>query len=335
MRQKRILLVSTGGTITMTAAAGDGVVPTLGGDDLIRSIPGLIDTVTLEAITFSRKPGASLTLDDLIAISTLLEAKLNEGFSGAIVVQGTDTIEETAFVLDLLVKSDRPVVVTGAMRSANAAGSDGPANLLASVIVATSAASAGLGTLVVLNDEVHAARHVQKTHTASPSAFASPGFTPLGRIIEGEFERCATVPRWPPLDTPASVGDAAVALVKIPLGDDGRLLAAVPGLGFRGVVIEAMGAGHLPAPLVAIAGRLAKDMPVVLATRVPSGPIFTRTYGFAGSEMDLIASGLIPGGSIGSLKACVLLRLLIAHGLDPKQVSVGYRERSAVGMGAG
>lgn len=335
MRQKRILLVSTGGTITMTAAPGVGVVPTLGSDDLIRSVPGLIDTVDLEAITFSRKPGASLTLDDLVAISALLDAKLSEGFAGAIVVQGTDTIEETAFVLDLLVKSDRPVVVTGAMRSANAAGGDGPANLLAAVIVAAAVGSAGLGTLVVLNDEVHAARYVQKTHTASPSAFASPGFAPLGRIIEGEFERYATLRRWPPLNTPASVGDAAVALIKIPLGDDGRLLAAVPNLGFRGVVIEAMGAGHLPAPLVAIAGRLANEMPVVLATRVPSGPIFSRTYGFAGSEMDLIANGLIPGGSIGSLKACVLLRLLIAHGFDPQQLSKGFRERSAFGMGAG
>jgi L-asparaginase len=289
-------------------------------------VPELARKADLEVVSYSTKPGASLTLEDLIEIAALLDRRLAEGFAGAVVVQGTDTIEETAFVLDLLVGSDRPVVVTGAMRSAAAPGADGPANLMAAVTVAAAPAAAGMGTLVTLNDEVHGARHVQKTHTSSPSAFTSPGFAPVGRIIEGELHLYARLPRLPLLARPQRVAEAAVALVRIPLGDDGRLLSALPGLGFRGAVIEAMGAGHLPASISETLGSLVKTMPVVLATRVASGPVFTKTYGFPGSEMDLIARGAIPGGAIPGIKACLLLRLLIAGGFEGERLNAAYAQ---------
>jgi L-asparaginase len=332
MTPPRVLLISTGGTITMTSSAGAGISPTLSGDDLVRAVPELAQKAELEVLSFSTKPGASLTLEDLIAIARLLDARLREGFAGAVVVQGTDTIEETAFVLDLLVNSERPVVVTGAMRGAAAPGADGPANLLAAVTVAGEPGAAGLGGLVALNDEVHAARYVQKSHTASPSAFTSPGFAPLGRLIEGRLHLYATLPRLPRLSLPGDVAQAPVALIKIPLGDDGRLLSALPGLGYRGAVIEAMGAGHLPAGLAATVGSLVEKMPVVLATRVASGPVFTRTYGFPGSEMDLIARGAIAGGCISGVKACLLLRLLLANQLQGEQLRSAYAQRSN-GMG--
>ena len=105
-----------------------------------------------------------------------------------------------------------------------------------------------------------------------------------------------------------------VAIVKVGLGDDDRLLAAIPGLGYRGLVIEAMGAGHLPAGLVAAAEKVASEIPVVLATRVAGGPIFRKTYGFPGAEIDLIARGLIPAGLLSSIKARLLLALLVGRG---------------------
>lgn len=327
MNKARILLVSTGGTITMTSATGAGIAPTLSAEDLVRAVPELAMQAELEVHTFSMKPGASLTLEDLIEIAELLDKKLASGFDGAVVVQGTDTIEETAFVLDLLVRSARPVVVTGAMRGAAAAGADGPANLLAAVTVAAAPDAASLGALVVLNDEVHAARYVQKTHTASTAAFASPGFAALGRVLEGRFVRYATLLRTPVLERPVKA-EAAVALVKIALGDDGRMLAALPGLAYRGAVIEAMGAGHLPARLADKISELANVMPVVLATRVAAGPVFTHTYGFPGSEMDLLARGAIAGGSISSVKAVHLLRLLLALGLSGSALRAAYAERS-------
>jgi L-asparaginase len=328
MTLPRILLISTGGTITMTDSPGAGIVPTLSGADLVRAVPELARKADLDVVSFSTKPGASLTLEDLSEIAALLDSKLSEGFAGAVVVQGTDTIEETAFVLDLLVKSERPVVVTGAMRGAAAPGADGPANLLAAVTVAAAPAAVGLGALVVLNDEVHAARYVQKSHTALPSAFTSPGFAPLGRVIEGGLQLYASLSRRPVLARPQQVADWPVALVKIPLGDDGRLLAALPGLGYRGAVIEAMGAGHLPARLAEMVSSLMEKMPVVLATRVASGPVFSKTYGFPGSEMDLLARGAIHGGSIAGGKACLLLRLLIANKLDGEQLKLAYAQHS-------
>ncbi|MGH1569553.1 asparaginase domain-containing protein [Methylobacterium sp. P31] len=245
-------------------------------------------------------------------------------------MQGTDTIEETAFVLDTLVASRHPVVVTGAMRGAGVPGADGPANLLAATIVAGSPRFEGLGTLVVLNDEVHAARFVQKTHTALPSAFASPGFAPVGRVIEGQAQCLARLARLPALPRPARTEESAVALVTPFLGDDGRLLDVLPDLGYRGVVIEAMGAGHLPAAFSERVSQLAAVMPVVLATRVAAGPVFERTYAFTGSETDLIARGAVPAGDLPGNKAALLLRLLLANGVRGEALRPHFSARSPI-----
>ena len=327
MQQKSVFVISTGGTITMTRGDSAGVVPTLTGEDLVRAVPALAQIAALDVFSFSTKPGASLTLEDLIGIAELIDSRPVDAVAGAVVVQGTDTIEETSFALDLLVHSRQPVVVTGAMRSANAPGADGPANLLAAVTVASDPAAQNLGAVVVLNDEVHAARYVQKTHTAMPSAFASPGFAPLGRVMEGRLQLQATLPRQLTLPRPGNVSDFPVALIKISIGDDGRLLSSLPALGYRGAVIEAMGAGHVPARLVDAISKLIGVMPVVLSTRVASGPIFTKTYGFPGSEIDLIERGVIPGGCLAGLKACLLLRLLLANGFEGAQLKFAFAQR--------
>ena len=324
----RVLLISTGGTITMTPGSGPGIVPTLTGEDLVRAVPELANVANLDVVSYSTKPGASLTLDDLVAIAALIDLRMQEDFAGAIVVQGTDTIEETAFVLDLLVVSNRPVVVTGAMRGAGAPGADGPANLLAAAVVAGTAQFADLGTLVVLNDEIHAARFVRKTHTSLPSAFTSPGFAPIGRVIEGQAQCLARLPRLPALVRPASTAESAVALVRPFLGDDGRLLDALPSLAYAGAIIEAMGAGHLPADFCERVSRLAAGMPVVLATRVAAGPVFERTYAFAGSETDLIARGAIPAGDMAGNKAALLLRLMLASGMRVEEIKTHFATRN-------
>jgi L-asparaginase len=268
-------------------------------------------------------PGASLTVDDVLAVARLCEERLAAGVDGVVVVQGTDTIEETAFLLDLVVHSDRPVVVTGAMRGAEAAGADGPANVLASAIVAATPDAAGLGTLVVLNDEIHAARWVHKSHTGLPSAFASPSGR-LGVVSEAvaQFD-LRMPPRRPPV-APGSEGDMPVALIRMSLGDDGRMLREAHALGYRGVVLEGMGAGHVPACVAPIVGEVAKTMPVVLATRVPAGPLFASTYAFAGSEIDLRKRGVIPAGRLGGLKARLLLSLLLRSGSDSRAIRKAF-----------
>lgn len=316
----RILLVSLGGTITMTSGAGPGIVPTLTGADLVRAVPALAEVAEIEAISPFRLPGPSLTLANLRDVARLLNERLAGDISGAIVVQGTDTIEETAFVLDLLVDSDKPVVVTGAMRGAEAPGADGPANLLASAIVAGSQAARCLGALVVLNDTIHAARFVQKASTFLPSTFTSFSGGPLGCVIEGTVRIDVRVKRRAIIANGCEGTDPPVALLTASLGDDGRLLPGLPALGYRGLVVEAMGVGHMPGAMVQGLTDLAKTMPVILSSRVASGSVFARTYGFPGSETDLLGRGLIGAGSLGGLKARLLLSLLLGVGLEGEKL---------------
>ena len=265
----------------MASDAGGAIKPALQADELVRAVPALERIAALETVAYSNKPGATLTLRDLASLSDVIADGFDRGCQGAVVVQGTDTIEETAFALELLARSTLPVVVTGAMRGAQAPGADGPSNLLAAVTVAASPDAAGLGTLVVLGDEAHAARHVQKTHTTLPSAFRSPGAGPLGTIQEGQFRLFGWQAPLPALRVAAArLDETPVALLRIGLDDDGRTLRALPQLGYQGAVIEAMGAGHVPAWLAPDIGELAARMPVVLSTRVAAGPVLRITYGF-------------------------------------------------------
>lgn len=322
MSLPRVLVVSLGGTITMTSATGTGgIKPTLTADQLLAAEPRLAQVAQLEAITPMSLPGASLTVPQLQEVAALLRGRLDgqpESPVGAVVVQGTDTIEETAFALDLLAtQGGAPVVVTGAMRGPQAPGADGPANLLAAVTVAADARMRGLGALVVLNDEIHAARWVQKMHTGLTSAFASPGAGAIGAVIEGRAHLVARPERMAVLPDAviAATAPAPVAQVSLGLGEDGRLLACLEAAGYVGAVIEGMGAGHVPASCAEALGALAQRMPVVLCTRVRAGRVFTQTYGFPGSEMDLIRRGLIPAGQLGAAKARLLLSLLLAAGM--------------------
>jgi L-asparaginase len=320
----KVLLVSLGGTITMTASAGHGIVPTLTGADLVAAVPALADVADIEAVSPFRLPGPSLTLSHLREVARLLNDRLVGDIAGAIIVQGTDTIEETAYVLDLLVGGDKPVVVTGAMRGAEAPGADGPANLLASTIVAASTSARGIGTLVVLNETIHAARFVQKASTFLPSTFTSFSGGPLGCIIEGRARIDVRPVRNTVVERGDQGSDQPVALLTAALGDDGRLLAGLPGLGYRGLVIEAMGVGHVPAEMVSALASLTEIFPVVLSSRVASGSVFARTYGFPGSETDLLERGLVPSGALGGLKSRLLLSLLLGAGLQGQALRAAF-----------
>lgn len=319
----RLLVLSLGGTITMLPDDGGGIAPRLGAAELIASVPALAGLGEIEAESPMRLASPSLALADILAVARRIEAGFAKGFDGVVVIQGTDTIEESAFLLDLLVAGEKPVVVTGAMRGAGAMGADGPANLLAAARVAASPAAHGLGTLVVLNDEIHAARFVQKGHTALPSAFVSPLAGPLGLVAEGRPRFHTRVERLPVL--PAADGPPApVALIKTTMGDDMRLLKALAGLGYAGLVIEAMGAGHVHADAAPILGGLAAEIPVVLASRVAAGPVLSATYGYPGGEIDLTRRGLIPAGFLSGLKARLLLGLVLRGGAAPEAVRAAF-----------
>jgi L-asparaginase len=308
-----------GGTISMTGHEG-GVVARVGAAELVDAVPQLAALdVRLDVVDFRRVPSACLGFADILE---LVVAAAASGADGIVVVQGTDTIEETAYLIDLIWPHDAPVVVTGAMRNPSMAGPDGAANLLAAVTVAASDAFRGLGALVAFNDQVHAARWVRKTHTTSPATFASPNAGPIGWVVEGAAIAVASVPRRP-VHQVARPLTASVPIVTIGLDDDGVLL---DGLASRcaGLVVAALGAGHVPERLAEPLGALAAQLPVVLASRAGAGSVLARTYGFAGSESDLLGRGLISARFLDPVKARVLVQVALGCGYDRAGVSAAF-----------
>ncbi|MGV9883311.1 asparaginase [Streptomyces sp. NPDC003006] len=314
---RRIAVISLGGTIAMTAQTDGGATPTLSADDLIAEVPGLANTgIHVEVRDFRRVPGASLSFSDLFELAATIETL---AVDGVVVTQGTDTIEETAYLLDLVATGDMPIVVTGAMRNASMAGADGPANVLAAIRTAASTEARGTGCVVVFGEEIHAARWVRKTHATSPTAFTSyPG--PIGYVAEDRV-RILTRPDAAPTIAPPSATAPTVrtTVFTVGIGDDGTLLQVL-GDHVDGLVVAAFGAGHVSMACVDALADLAKRMPVILATRTGSGPVLRQTYGFPGSESDLLARGLISSNTLDPVKARILLQLLLMTGADRGQI---------------
>ncbi|SDB89556.1 L-asparaginase [Sanguibacter gelidistatuariae] len=310
-----IALITLGGTISSeSTGAGLGVVPVTGADLMCHEIQAWVPETNLIAHEFRLLPSASITLADLLELHAFVAA-LPGDVDAVVVSQGTDTIEETAFVLDVLGTAARiPVVVTGAMRNRASAGADGPANLVAAVLVAASPDARGMGVLVQFADVVHAARWVRKASTFHVDAFSSDPLGPVGLVSEGRAH-VELVPRTRPvLAAPAHAG-ARIAHVSAGVSDDLALLPALAAAGYDGVVLAGVGGGHVAADAVRQVALAAAVLPIVLCSRIGSGPSPTATYGYPGGEIDLLARGLIPGRMLSPVKARLLLALLLGSGL--------------------
>ncbi|WP_442815242.1 asparaginase [Streptomyces sp. NBC_01298] len=293
--------------------AGRGVAPALTAEDLVAAVPELAAEATLELVDFRKIPGAWLAVDDIVDLADLLN-KRSSDTAGIVITQGTDTLEETAYLLDLLYTGNAPVVITGAMRNPQMPGADGPANILAAVRTAACPEARGIGVLVAFADELHAARHVQKTHSTSTSAFTSPGAGPVGHLVEGQPRIHFLVPRQAPIGLPVRL--ACVEVIEATLGSEGSLLDA-PADRLDGLVVAAFGAGHVPQIWAQRLGNLAARIPVVLTSRTGAGSVLTHTYDFGpGSETDLLGRGLVNGGRLEPRKARLLLLALLRSGAD-------------------
>jgi L-asparaginase len=265
----------------------------------------------------SSVPSADLTLEDVVRAHADARAHVLEGANGVVVLCGTDTLEEVAFGLDALWDLDAPVVVTGALRTPDAPGADGPANFVAAAAVATDPRAAGRGCLVVLNDEIHAARYVSKRHPSNPAAFRSSPVGPVGAVTEGRVRFFARTPRPAAVTFDPGSHPAPVALLTFAIGDSANLLESVEAAGYRGLVIEGSGGGSVSARWAASLARLATRIPVVYASRTGTGPVLQATYGGGGGEVALNRLGIRPAGDLDGLKARVLLSLVIGASPDP------------------
>jgi L-asparaginase len=321
----RISLLALGGTIASPVdATGGNAEVRLGADHLLAGLPQAHELGEITATTFRRTMSAALTLGDILDLAHVIDASDADAF---VVTQGTDTLEECAWLLDLATHGDRPVVVTGAMRNAGIPGHDGPANLLAALRTAASPLAVGLGVVVVLGDEIHAARFAQKTSSSTPSAFRSPGLGPLGWIVEGRV-RIPIVPRTRTraVDLPSGTPPASIALVKLSLGDDGAPLRGIDPVAVDGLVVETYGAGHVSPGALAEVRRIAPLVPVVFVSRTGAGETYRAVGDFPGSEQDLLRAGCIAGGALDGLKARVMLSLLVASGAERDEIARRFEE---------
>lgn len=314
----RVAIVFTGGTISMRhdPAAG-GNVPVLGGEALLATVPGLDRVADLVAIDRGLTPASHFTFEALFGISGAVAGALADpAVDGAVVVQGTDAIEETAFFLDLLHDGPKPIVVTGAMRAAGDPGYDGPANLTGAVRVAASpeAAAANLGAVVVLDGSIEPADDVTKTHASSFDTFRALNAGPLGRVADEHV--ALDRPRGPRRHVAASHAAERVYLVTATVATTGAPIAALRADGADGFVVAASGAGNTDARLLAAAEEaMADGIPVAITTRCPIGAA-SDAYAFPGGGATWRRAGAIPTGHLGGPKARIALALGIGAGLN-------------------
>jgi L-asparaginase len=314
----RISVLATGGTISTQATAG-GFVPRLGAEQLLGSVAGSTG-VDLRHRDVLRVSSSAITPLDMWLLSQAVAEEIRAGADGVVVTHGTDTIEETAYALELLGPRSVPVVLTGAMRVPGAPGADGPANVAAAIVAAADHRLAPYGPVVVFQDEVHLARYVTKLHSTRVAAFASPAAGPVAMIVESQLVLLHGPP--PGRHVLPQVAEPArrVELFLATSGADGFVVDAIAD-GIDGLVVAGSGGGHV-SPLVAEAllRLVGSGTPVVLASRAPSPRVLRRTYGSVGSEMHLLSGGLLAAGSLGPLKARLRLLFGLSAGLEPAEL---------------
>lgn len=317
-------MVFTGGTISMRIVPGRGAVPAAGGEEILGAVPALLDHVEPRVVDFDRLPGPHWTPERMTDLARLLDGELSAGaHAGAVVTHGTDTLEETAFFLDLVLATDLPVVLTGAMRTPDALLWDGPANLVAAARVAASPRSRGRGVLVVFDGAVHGARRVTKSHTDAFSSFASEDGGVLGVVddLAGFLPGFAERER---LRVPGGRLEPAVPIVPAAIGCDDSLLRHALVSGAKGIVIEALGQGNVPpAMLPPVREASAAGIPVVVTSRCRRGQTAPH-YGYAGGGRTLLEAGAIFSGGLSAAKARILLMVLLGAGDSPERIREAF-----------
>jgi L-asparaginase len=318
---REVTVLAAGGTISSVegASGGPGATPLLDAAALVAGLPA---SLKVEARSLRSLNGPQLTNDDALALATAAVAETERG-RGVVLTSGTDTIEEVAMLCDVLAGDGPPIVVTGAIRPADAPGADGPANLLDAVVAAASPATEGAGGLVCFAGELHAARTVRKIDSTAPHAFASPRSGPIARVAEGRVDFFARPVRGPRLPVPETL-EFWTPIVTTWLGDDGSLLRAAVNTEPDGLVLVGLGAGHLPPRALAALRECGPRLPVVFVVRPERGHLLRETYGYEGSERDVLATGVIEAAGLSGPAARMLLLAGLGAGLRGEELRAAF-----------
>ncbi|MDG4953643.1 asparaginase [Actinobacillus equuli] len=311
---KKLLILHTGGTISMSEGK-DGKVSPSEKNPLLAALERLNHPAQLSQESVLNVPSPHITLQHWLLLKTRIEKAVNEeNYDGIVITHGTDTLEETAYFLDLALDVNVPVAITGAMRSSNELGSDGLINLQSAILVALCPESQGKGVLVVMNDEIHNAKFVTKTHTTNVATFQTPTFGPCGLIAKNRvlyFQQLIEYERFPA----QTITRTNVQLVKSYAGMDSFLLEQLAHHGCDGVVIEALGAGNLPPSCLAgLDALLRADIPVVLVSRAFNG-VTQDVYDYLGGGKQLKQQNVIFTTGLSGQKARIKLLVLLNQDL--------------------
>lgn len=327
----RVAIVTTGGTIAEKAGCGStGAVPAVSGAELIRSVPGLSDIARIEVTDLMNEDSSQMTPADWLHLHCVVKHILErEEIAGVVVTHGTDTMAEAAFLMDVLLTSRKPVVFTGAMRTASDIGSDGPANLLNAVRQVVLSADRNWGVTVTLNGYINAARSVRKTQTTNVQTFTSGEKGYLGYVYDGQVVQFNRPSQRVQVKLPGKHAAAAplIPILKDYSGSDGRFIRYALETGAKGIVVEGVGAGNVNRETYqAMLEAIKRGLPVVIATRVPNGSV-EPVYGDQGGGAALKKAGAILAGDLPAEKARLLLMVgLMRYGNDPKKLNGLFEE---------
>jgi len=309
--KKNILIVFTGGTFSMKIDENTGgAIPYLSGDDLIELIPGINSIANISVYDFGKYPGPHMTPELMVELSNKIKEFISTGdFDGVIVTHGTDTLEETAYLLDLTISTSIPIVVTGSMKNSSETDWDGPKNILDSLTICLNPNCKDIGVLVCLSGEVNAASEVTKTHTEDLETFTSLDFGSLGFVDKGRVIINRLPRKLEAIDTDSI--NPNVDIIKCYAGMDEKFFIFSVDSGVDGIVVEAMGVGNVPpAAFNGIKYAVDRGIPVVLVSRCPAGETLD-VYGYPGAGKWLKSIGVIFADYLNGQKARIKLMLAL------------------------
>ncbi|TVP86348.1 MAG: asparaginase [Acholeplasmataceae bacterium] len=326
MQKKTILVIFTGGTISMEKHARTKKAIIYDNHlELMESIKNELSAIEILTHEFSMVPSPSFTPANMFDLAKLSDEKLSQSdIDGIVVTHGTDTLEETAYFLDLYLNTEKPVIFTGSMRNFSELGYDGLSNLVSSILVSACDESRGRGVLLVMNDEINAASEVTKSHTLALDTFKSLEFGPIGIVDQDNVLYYRRKPSHHVSDKPVKLIDE-VEIVKAYAGSSSLILNLLIEQNIKGLVIEGLGRGNVPPPMVAgIKRAITTGIPVVLTSRCPMGRVLD-TYGYDGGGDQLKQLGVIFAENLNSQKARLKLMIALSLDLDMDQISTYFK----------